>query len=192
MSVALSVDIHAKMELWLAKQCVFPARPCEEPAVRANARDDRSASLAMTANETHLRDLAARFARVLACLFGPPRSEGAGNAGRPMRPIAACAGIVVERTRVSQVTPANTRHSPRDGLRLTSCSSRRSGFFVTVTPEKLASHELDASVEASEPTRLRRPLWRCSSKALPRPPHPAPTFVTMANAPLKWAGRRES
>ena len=33
------------------------------------------------------------------------RSEGAGNAGRPMRPIAACAGVVVERTRVSQVTP---------------------------------------------------------------------------------------
>ena len=31
--------------------------------------------------------------------------EGAGNAGRPMRPIAACATIVVERTRVSQVTP---------------------------------------------------------------------------------------
>src|ERR1700730_3609233 len=35
----------------------------------------------------------------------PLQSEGAGNAGRPMRPIAACAMIVVERTRVSQVTP---------------------------------------------------------------------------------------
>src|SRR5471030_3296245 len=33
------------------------------------------------------------------------RSEGAWNAGRPMRPIAACAMVVVERTRVSQVTP---------------------------------------------------------------------------------------
>jgi hypothetical protein len=33
------------------------------------------------------------------------QSEGAGNAGRPMRPIAACAMVVVERTRVSQVTP---------------------------------------------------------------------------------------
>src|ERR1700745_3850836 len=31
--------------------------------------------------------------------------KGAGNAGRPMRPIAACATIVVERTRVRQVTP---------------------------------------------------------------------------------------
>ena len=38
-------------------------------------------------------------------MFRPLQSEGAGNAGRPMRPIAACAGVVVERTRVSQVTP---------------------------------------------------------------------------------------
>ena len=35
----------------------------------------------------------------------PLQTEGAGNAGRPMRPIAACAMVVVERTRVSQVTP---------------------------------------------------------------------------------------
>src|SRR6185437_2109253 len=33
------------------------------------------------------------------------KTEGAGNAGRPMRPIAACAMLLVERTRVSQVTP---------------------------------------------------------------------------------------
>ena len=52
-----------------------------------------------------VRDLAAHFARVLALTFRPLPSEGAGNAGRPMRPIAACAMSVVERTRVSQVTP---------------------------------------------------------------------------------------
>src|ERR1700688_3597381 len=33
------------------------------------------------------------------------KPEGAGNAGRPMRPQAACAMVVIERTRVSQVTP---------------------------------------------------------------------------------------
>src|ERR1700738_614161 len=33
-----------------------------------------------------------------------------------MRPIAACANVVVERTRVSQVTPEITRHSPRNGF----------------------------------------------------------------------------
>jgi hypothetical protein len=42
-----------------------------------------------------------RMTKILAL----KKTEGAGNAGRPMRPIAACAGVVVERTRVSQVTP---------------------------------------------------------------------------------------
>jgi hypothetical protein len=37
--------------------------------------------------------------------FPYPPIGGRGEAGRPMRPIAACAIIVVERTRVSQVTP---------------------------------------------------------------------------------------
>ena len=32
----------------------------------------------------------------------PLQTKGAGNAGRPMRPIAACAMVVVERTRVSR------------------------------------------------------------------------------------------
>jgi hypothetical protein len=40
------------------------------------------------------RDLAARIARVLALAFRPLQSEGAGNAGRPMRPQAACAEVV--------------------------------------------------------------------------------------------------
>src|SRR5258708_14321312 len=85
----------------------------------------------------------------LAMLVPPSSSEGAGNAGRPMRPIAARAMIVVERTRVSQVTPGNTRHSPRNGLRLMSYSPRRSGFFATVACGYF--RKLDASVEASGP-----------------------------------------
>ncbi len=63
-----------------------------------------------------LRDLAARCARVLLSTSRPLRSEGAGNAGRPMRPIAACAMIAVERTRVNQVTPEIARHFPRNGF----------------------------------------------------------------------------
>src|SRR5260370_20942919 len=68
-----------------------------------------------------------------------------------MRPIAACAMSVVERTRVVR-SHRETPGIPRAMvLRLMSYSPRRSGFFVTVTPEKLASQELDASVEASGP-----------------------------------------
>jgi hypothetical protein len=72
------------------------------------------------------------LARVSACSFRPLQSEGAGNAGRPMRPIAACAMIAVERTRVSQVTPGNTRHSPRNGFTAYFALSPAIGLFVTV------------------------------------------------------------
>jgi hypothetical protein len=49
------------------------------------------------------RALRPRFARN----FPYPPNRGRREAGRPMRPIAACARVVVERTRVSQVTPAS-------------------------------------------------------------------------------------
>jgi hypothetical protein len=62
----------------------------------------------------------------------PLQSEGAGNAGRPMRPIAACAEIVLVSTRVSQVTPENVRHSPRNGFTAYTRSPQRPGFFATV------------------------------------------------------------
>jgi hypothetical protein len=57
------------------------------------------------------------------------------------------------------------------------------GFLVTVAPKKLASQELDASAEASGPHDFAVRVTRCSSKAHPRPPHPAPRFVTIASRP---------
>jgi hypothetical protein len=59
--------------------------------------------LAMTANPDTTSRSRGAMRPSCACLFRP--IEGAGNAGRPMRPIAACAMIVVGSTRVSQVTP---------------------------------------------------------------------------------------
>jgi hypothetical protein len=64
------------------------------------------------------------------------------------------------------------------------------GFLATVIPEKLASHELDASIEASGPHDFAVRITRRSSKALPRPSHPAPTFVTIAKRPSWWARDR--
>ena len=49
--------------------------------------------------KAQLRDLAECFFRELFVYSRPLRIEGAGNAGRPMRPIAVCAMVVVERTR---------------------------------------------------------------------------------------------
>jgi hypothetical protein len=113
---------------------------------------------------THLRDPAAGFARGLACSFRPLRSEGAGNAGRPMRPIAACAGVVVERTRVSQVTPEIVRHSPRNGFNgflralpgdraFLPPSSLRSSLLKNLMP---ASGHQDHTTSPSASTRSRQ------------------------------------
>jgi hypothetical protein len=102
------------------------------------------------------------------------KNEGAGNAGRPMRPIAACATIVVERTRVSQVTPESPGTPRAMVYGLYRALPGEPGFLATVTPEKLASQELDASVGASGPHDFAVRIKRRSSSAHPRPPHPAP------------------
>ena len=54
--------------------------------------------LAMTIGH-ELRDLAARFARGFVSSFRPLRSEGAGNAGRPMRPQPRVQVVVETHTR---------------------------------------------------------------------------------------------
>ena len=92
-------------------------RHCERSEAIHRATRKKAGLLRCARNDGEMRllDLAAAFARVLGLTFRPPH-QGAGNAGRPMRPIAACAEVVELSTRVSQVTPANTRHSPRNGF----------------------------------------------------------------------------
>jgi hypothetical protein len=118
----------------------------------------------------HLGDLAARYARVVQELW-PSENRGRRECRAPGAPAAACA--VVESTRVSHHGhTGNTRHSPRNGFTVSFVLFPVIGLFVTVTPEKLASQELDASVEASEPHDFAVRVTRRSSKAHPRPPHP--------------------
>src|ERR1700730_10205767 len=114
--------------------------------------------------ETLLRDLAAHFARVLLVKSRPLQSEGAGNAERPMRPIAACARSVVERTRVSRshrnlpALPAQwfTAYfvlSPATGL---SCHRRpRKLPFANLTPAS-GRQDHTSSPSASHAVRYRR------------------------------------
>src|ERR1700680_2366815 len=64
-------------------------------------------------------------------LVSPSSSEGAGNAGRPMRPIAACAMIVAERTRVSQGTPESPG-IPAQWFTAYTVLSPATGFLATV------------------------------------------------------------
>ncbi|MDR3389690.1 MAG: hypothetical protein P4L92_21820, partial [Rudaea sp.] len=65
-------------------------------------------------SRTYPHSRGADCARAVQDSFCP--TEGAGNAGRPMRPIAARAMVAIERTRVGEVTPEIARHSPRNGF----------------------------------------------------------------------------
>ena len=92
------------------------------------------------------------------------------------------------------------RHSLRDGFTVSFelfpvtglCCHRRQR-----DAKKNSRHhrQLDASVGASEPHdfAVRQPRRSSARKTrddvAQRPPHPAPTFVTMANAPLSGTGR---
>jgi hypothetical protein len=66
------------------------------------------------------------------------------------------------------------------------------GFLVTVAPEKLASQELDAGVEASGPHDFAVRFTRHSSSAHPRPSHPTARFVTIASRPSCRVRRADS
>ena len=140
--------------------------------------------------QIQFRDLAAYFARGLPLNSRPLQTEGAGNAGRPMRPIAACAMSSEMRTRVSQVTPESPGIPRAMALRLMSYPPRRSAFLPPSSAE-IASRKLDASVEASGPYDFAVRRKALSSPALPRPPHPVPRFVTLRNAPLFGPGWRD-
>src|ERR1700726_387949 len=101
------------------------------------------------------------------------RSEGAGNAGRPMRPIAACAMVEVEHTRVSQVTPESPG-IPRAMVYGLFRALPGDRAFLPPSPAKVAFRELDASVGASGP-HVFAVRFKCSRQLHHRrPPHPAP------------------
>ena len=131
-----------------------------------------------------------RFCARSAKMSRPLRSEGAGNAGRPMGPIAACAMSGVERTRVSQVTPASPGTPRAVVLRLISCSPRRPGSFATVA--RAPRRELAASVGASGPHVFAVRMPALSSLAPPASTASRPASVTIASRPSEWDGMGES
>src|SRR5260370_15953174 len=120
-------------------------------------------------------------------MFVPPSSsEGAGSAGRPMRPIAACAEVVELSTRVSQVTPENVRHSPRNGFNGFLRALPGDRAFLPPSPADVAANLTPASGRQDHTTSPSASRAIRQARSL-RPPHPAPRFVTLRNAPL-WGG----
>jgi len=111
------------------------------------------------------------------------RPGGRGECRVPSAPAASCAKVVVGmHTSIHSEVTGIIRHSRTQWFTAYSALSPVIGFLATVAGGKL--RRLDASTEASGPHGFAVRETRRSSKAHPRPPHPAPTFVTIASAPL--------
>jgi hypothetical protein len=114
----------------------------------------------------------------------PPSSiRGRRECRAPDAPAAACAMVVVERTRVSQVTPESPGIPRAMVLTVSFVLSPGTGLSC---PRRLRTciRKLDTSVGVSGPHDFSVRLSALRPKAHPRPPHPAPRFVTLRNAPL--------
>src|SRR6202023_3020723 len=112
----------------------------------------------------------------------PQTSEGAGNAGRSMRPQPRVQ-IKKAHEHSHHGHTGFTRHSPRNGFNGLYRALPGDRAFLSPSSALRLANLTPASGRqdhTTSPSASRRPrLWR-----RPRPPHPAPTFVTMANAPL--------
>ena len=121
--------------------------------------------------------------------LGAPRSEGAGNAGRPLRP-QPCVQKIKARKQVTTVTPEH-RHSPRNGFNgflralpgdraFLSPSPRNAKHCRELTP---ASGRQDHTISPSASNAL---VLRAKASTASR----AQRFVTIAKRPSRGGGMR--
>jgi len=119
----------------------------------------------------------------------PPRSRGAmrpslakfsaqrgrGECRVPSAPAASCAKVVDGmHTSIHSEFTGKRPASPTQRFTAYTVLSPVTGFLATVAPEKRASRGLERQRRGVRTTRFCRPHWRCSSRAPPRPSHPAP------------------
>src|SRR6266566_7395783 len=124
-----------------------------------------------------VRILAARYARGLQNHFASLRIEGAGNAGRAMRPRPRMQNKTSIRVSHHGHT-GTTRHSPRNGFTAYFALSSVTTLFDTVACA--SSHRLDANDWGVGTTRLRRTRQHHSSRALPASTASRSTLMTCA------------
>ena len=150
------------------------------PCVR---RDDGRVFGLPFSKPTYLRVLAARSARGLLLNFPPTKVEGAGKTGCSLHPRSRVQSAQQKRTRAYRFS-GNTPAFPAQCLY---------GLLRALPGERLSCHrrcanistQLDASTAASGPHDFAVRFSHPRQSWHPRPPQPVPTFVTMADAPLR-------
>ena len=168
-------------EYWIARRSLSSGRPKAGPGGGRRQLWVWRARLAMTPPDMPVT-LAAQRARGFD--ESPPQG-GRGECRVPSAPAASVCEVVVQHAH--EYSQRSHRKSPgipaRNGF---------NGFLRDLPGDRLSCHrrlqrldcKLDASVEASGPHDFSVRIRRARLQHHPRPPHPVPTFVTMANAPL--------
>jgi hypothetical protein len=119
----------------------------------------------------------------------PLKSEGAGNAGRAMRPQPRMQNKTSIRVSHHGHT-GTTRHSPRNGFTAYFALSSVTTLFDAVACA--SSHRLDANDWGVRTTRLRRTRQHHSSRALPASAASPLHVDDVAQRPSEGTGRLES
>jgi hypothetical protein len=138
---------------------------------------------------TRLRDLAEWFFREVFIYSRPLRIEGAGNAGRPMRPAVSCARWGRKRTRAYRSHRNHPAFPTQWFTDYTALSPVLRAFWPPSPALLLADltpasgyQDHTSSPSARKRPRQKRPLASTAS---------CPALVTLANAPHSGTGRGE-
>src|ERR1700675_4795026 len=83
--------------------------------------------------------------------FHPPKNRGRREDRVRAAPAVSCAKCTKENAHEHTGSAETLRPSPRNGFTAYFALSSVTGFLATVARKKHASHELDASIGASEP-----------------------------------------
>jgi hypothetical protein len=128
------------------------------------------------------------FARALQERWPSKKAEGAGKTGCALHPRSRVQNHIKKRTRAYRFS-GNTPAFPAQwfyGLLRALLGERPTCHRRPC--EAFASQELDASTGASGPHDFAVRVGIARLAIPPRPPHPAPTLVTMADVPLTGTG----
>jgi hypothetical protein len=133
---------------------------------------------------TNVGILATRCARVFQIRSPQIKKRAQGRPGARCTRGLACKVANKKRTRAYRFSGSSPAFPAQWFTAYSVLSPVRPGLFVTVASVmRSIIANLTPANGASGPHDFTVRLTRCSSKAHPRPPLPAPTSVTMANAP---------